>query len=672
MRYDDIGLFWEDRPTGRKAEKHNLPMPTVPETGWKPPTSFPNLSAAETISLDTETYDPNLKTKGPGWGRNDGHVIGVSIGARWSCGTIGQWYFPVRHEAETHDNMDPEQVFAWLSYVLSNPRQPKVGANIQYDIGWLRHEGVEVAGDLIDVQFAEALLAESAPVALEALGQKYLGEGKESPLLYEWLSDWFGGEPNGNQRKWLYKAPPRMVGPYAESDASLPLRLASIFYPLLLGEGLLNLFIMECKLIRLTVEMRWKGVHVDIPKAEQLSATLEQKESDILAEIERQVGFGVNVNASASLAQVFDHFQIPYGYTAPSKNYPEGQPSFTKDFLKLVDHPIADLIRELKKTFKLRGTFVESYILNANVNGMVYGQFHQLRGEGGGTRSGRYSSSDPNLQNIPSRDPILAPLIRGLFIPDEGHVAWRKYDYSQIEYRLLIHFAIGAAGDRIREYFWNNPDTDYHVYAQELVKAATGVHIERKPIKNINFGLIYGMGVDKLAKGLGMSLKDAKALMKSYFLGVPFAKPTMTACMEEAQRTGIITTVLNRKSRFDLWEPKKWGRSKSIPFPYERALKHYGSDIQRAATHKALNRRLQGSAADLMKVAMLKCWEDGIYDHIGVPRLTVHDENNHSDFGGVDDGYREMNHIFETAIPLNVPVKLDGEIGPDWGHVKAI
>ena len=114
-----------------------------------------------------------------GWGRNDGHVVGVSVGARWSCGTIHQWYFPVRHENETHDNMDPEQVFAWLRHALSNPKQPKIGANIQYDVGWLRHEGVEVAGDLIDVQFAEAILDESAPVALESLGQKYCGEGKE-------------------------------------------------------------------------------------------------------------------------------------------------------------------------------------------------------------------------------------------------------------------------------------------------------------------------------------------------------------------------------------------------------------------------------------------------------------------------------------------------------------
>jgi DNA polymerase I-like protein with 3'-5' exonuclease and polymerase domains len=302
---------------------------------------------------------------------------------------------------------------------------------------------------------------------------------------------------------------------------------------------------------------------------------------------------------------------------------------------------------------------------------MIYGQFHQLRGEGGGTRSGRYSSSTPNLQNIPSNDPELAPLIRGIFVPDFGHIAWRKYDYSQIEYRFLIHFAIGRAGEEIRAYFMANPDTDYHVYAQELVFEKTGIRIERKPIKKINFGLIYGMGVKVLAAELGMPVKQAKALMASYFDGVPFAKPTMEDAMQTAQDTGLMTTILNRKSRFDLWEPAKWGTG-AIALPYQQALNNYGGKIQRAQTHKALNRRLQGSAADLMKVAMLRCFEDGIFDETGVPRLTVHDELDFSDPGGKQKAFDEMQHVMETAIPLNVPVKADGDIGPDWGHVSPI
>lgn len=665
-RFDAIGMFWEDLPTSRKqGERAQRPIPEIPVSGWTPPTEFPNLSQAVVISLDTETYDPELLEHGPGWGRNKGHIVGVSIGALDRLGNIGAWYFPMRHETEKDNNLDPESVLLWLRDVLATKNIPKVGANLQYDIGWLRHEGVEVLGELVDVQFAEALLDEAAPVALENLGQKYLNEGKESNLLYEWLSEWFGGKPNGGQRKWIYKAPPSLVGPYAVSDADLPLRLAQVMYPLLEKENLLPLFSIECRLIRLMVDMRGQGVSVDVDKAEQLSDKLKLRSDNMHLKVKDLLGFDINVESSSDLAHTFDSLGLKYPRTE------KGNPSFKGDFLDTVKHPVADMIREIRKCDKLRGTFIVSYVLNSHVNGKVYGSFHQLRGEGGGTRSGRFSSSAPNLQNIPSRDDELAPLIRGLFIPDKGHVAWRKYDYSQIEYRMLIHYAIGQAGDNIRDYFNKNPDTDYHVYAQALVKDTVGVDISRKGIKQINFGLIYGMGIPTLAHALGMNKKDAKELIEAYFKGVPFAKPTMDAAMVEAQKLGVITTVLGRKSRFDLWEPADWNDRRPA-LTRDKAIQKYGSNIQRAYTHKALNRRLQGSAADLMKVAMLECYESGIFDVTGVPRLTVHDELDFSDTGGCDEAFVEMRRVMENALPLKVPVKADGEIGPNWGNVTAI
>ena len=666
-RFDSIGMFWEDLPSTRKnGEKVERPMPRIPdEATWMPPTDFPNLDGAVVMSLDTETYDPDLLTHGPGWARGVGHLIGVSIGALDALGNIGRWYFPMRHETEREYNMNPEAVLAWLRKTLATPRIPKVGANLPYDIGWLAEEGVQVSGELVDVQFAEALLDESAPVALEDLGQKYLGMGKESSMLYEWLSSWFGGAANGGQRKHLHRAPPRMVGPYAEADADIPLRLAQVMYPLLKQEGLLELFSMECRLIPLMIKMRFAGVSVDLNKAEKVRDDLILRTKDLHANLKYQLGFGINVDSPGDLKTAFDTLGIKYPLTA------KGNPSFTGDFLDSLTHPAAEMIKEIRKLDKLRGTFIESYILDSHINGKVYGQFHQLRSEGGGTRSGRFSSSNPNLQNIPSRDEELAPLIRGMFIPDEGHIAWRKYDYSQIEYRMLIHYAVGSAGEAIRNYFWEHPDTDYHVYAQKVVHDETGEDINRKAIKKINFGLIYGMGAATLGHGLGMSTKEAKALMEVYFKGVPFAKPTMEAAMEEAQKLGVITTVLGRKSRFDLWEPSSWDDYRPA-VTREKALIQYGGNIQRAYTHKALNRRLQGSAADLMKMAMLKCYEDGVFDLIGVPRLTVHDELDFSDFGGVAEGYKEMQRIMETALQLKVPVKADGEIGPNWGDVAEI
>jgi DNA polymerase-1 len=666
MRADSIGLFWEDKPSTGKRSAIERPMPAIPETGWKTPTDFPDLSRERVIAIDVETWDPELLEHGPGWARGVGHMVGVSIGVE----SGHRWYFPMRHETEPEDNMDPAQVIRWLKDTLEDPRQAKVGANLAYDVGWLQHEGVNVKGALVDVQFAEALLDERAKVALDILGVKYLNTGKTSELMYEWLADWFGGNPTEKQRKHIYRTPPRLCGPYAESDVDLPLRLAPILYQKMGEEGLLEVFEMECGLIYLLNAMRYAGVSVDIEKAEKLADSLSAQALVAQDKLNKTIGWEIDIGKKDQLEKAFNQLNIPYTRTKPTASYPEGQPSFTKAFLEGLVHPIGDIIREIRKCEKLKGTFVESYILNSHVNGKVYGQFHNMRGDEGGTRSGRFSSSTPNLQNLPSRDDIWAPMVRGIFIPDYGHEAWRKYDYSQIEYRCLIHDAVGMEGEKVRAMFNADPTIDYHDFIQALIKRETGIFIERKPIKNINFGLIYGMGVPALAAAIGLSLKDGKALVKEYHRGVPFASATMDYYTEIAKNTGVIETIMGRKSRFDLWEPTQWN-SDSIALPLQQAITSYGQ-IRRAYTHKALNRRLQGSAADMMKLAMYRCWKDGIFDVTGVPRLTVHDELDFSDPGGKDEAFREMQHIMETALPLKIPIKADGEIGPDWGHVEAI
>lgn len=668
MRPDAVGFFWEDRPAARRGEARLRPMPPIPETGWLPPTEFPNLSRARVISLDVETWDPDLETHGPGWARGRGHIVGVAIGADGG----GRWYWPIRHEVLAALNTPVEGLLAWLRDTLADPRQPKVGANLTYDLGWLRQEGVRVEGELVDVQFAEALLNESAEVALETLGQKYLGIGKETNLLYQWCSDYYGGSAF-DQRKNIYRAPPNLVGPYAEGDVDLPLRVIEAQYPLLEQEGLVDLFRMECALIPLLLEMRFVGVTIDVHRAEMLRDDILAKEVELHARLKAMVGFDVNTNAAESMARAFRAVGIPYPMT--TGKHP--RPSFRKEFLATVEHPLGELLRSLRTYTKMRGTFVESYLLEGHVNGKLYGQFHPLRGDANGTRSGRFASSDPNLQNLPIRDPIWGPKIRAAFIPDVGHDGWRKYDYSQIEYRFLVHYAEGPGADEARARYRQDPNTDYHEMTLDLVAPAAGWDIttkekrtaKRRPIKNINFGLIYGMGVDKLAASLGLTLKEARALFKAYHEGVPFAKALMDTCSNEARETGVITTILGRKSRFDLWEPEGWGHEEGGALPFELALMRW-TTLRRAYTHKALNRRLQGSAADLMKVALLRCWQSGIYAEIGVPRLLVHDETDHSDPGGKNEAFDEMQHILETAIPLRVPVRADFEIGPDWGHLS--
>lgn len=663
MRFDSIGMFWQDLPTSRKRGEIVRPMPPIPETGWKAPTDFPNLSAAVVKSLDTETYDPELDQSGPGWARGKGHLVGFSIGAKDALGNTGQWYVPLRHSVCPEQNVpNPEAWLRWLADQVKD-ETPKIGANFIYDLGWLAQEGIQVNGPLFDVQHAEALLDERARVALDILAQKYLGENKEGSLLYQWCADFYGGNATDRQRKNIWRAPPSLVGPYGEADAALPLKIIEKQWPLLDKEGLLPLFHMECELMPLLIAMRFAGVAVDVGYTEQLYDDLGKEVDQLNENLKNAVGFHVNVNSGDDLARAFDAHGIPYRRTAT------GKPSFTADFLEEVDHPVGQLVVDIRQREKLRGTFLKSYILDNHVDGMVYGTFNQLRGEKGGTRSGRFSSDSPNLQNIPIRSE-LGKKIRKAFVSRLGQ--WRKYDYSQIEYRFLAHYAVDkgdGSAERLRRSYVDNPDIDYHQYVHDLILEQTGVDLIRGHTKNMNFGLIYGMGEPKLIRSLGITTAKGKELFAAYHNGAPYAKATMEACMAEAQTYGVITTILGRKSRFDLWEPAAWD-VKGVALPYQMALNKYGR-VKRAYSHKALNRRLQGSAADLMKAAMHRCWMDGIFAETGVPRLTVHDELDFDDPGGKDAAFDEMQRVMETAIPnLRIPVRADYEAGPNWGDVK--
>lgn len=663
MRDDALGLFWNDVPQRGARNTIARVQPPIPDTGWQAPRDFPDLRGAHAIALDTETYDPDLLDFGPGWARGKGHIVGISLAVEDAA-----WYFPIRHEVEPETNMDPANVLAYLRDTLGDQRQAKVGANLIYDLGWLAHEGVEVKGALMDVQHAEALLNERGEVNVDRLGEKYLGQGKETNYLYQWLAEYYGGDANGKQRANLYRAPPRLVGPYAERDAVIPLRVARAQYPLLARENLLPVLEMENGLIRLLLAMRMAGVQVDINRAEQLRERLLGLQQTAQTELDHLAGQRVEVNAGASVAKAFDAL----GYSYPKTD--KGKPSFRKDWLASQKNPVADLVNEVRKLDKLRSTFVESYILNSHVDGKVYGQFHLLRSDGGGTRSGRFSSSTPNLQNIPSRDEELAPLVRGMFIPDYGHKQWRRYDYSQIEYRMLVHFAEGPGAEEARQKFRNDPKTDYHDFVIDMIHGMTGYKLDRKPAKNINFGLIYGMGIPKLLRTLGLSKAEGDKLFAAYHKAIPYAKAMMEECSKVAQETGVMTTLLGRRSRFDLWEPsgRRDPNAEPLPgLPYEQAIRQY-ANIRRAMTHKATNRKLQGSAADMMKFAMWRCWEDGVFDYTGVPRLTVHDELDFSDRGGpgMEEAFAHVQHVLENALPLRIPVRADAEVGPDWGSVK--
>lgn len=674
------GLFYKDSPKIRAELKKDPatwgPHPPITNTGWRTP-DFPNLSAARVLGVDTETYDPELKTAGPGWARGSGHIVGVSIAVQ--DGT--SWYFPMRHglpvdggpcllgSEHTRMNMNPDTVLRWLNEQLGT-NIPKVGANLIYDVGWLRHEGVGIKGPFYDIQYAEALLNSETPdVSLESLAQKYLGQGKVTEELYEWLAAWNGKKADSEQRKYMYITPPTLAGPYAESDASLPIKILNKQWPLLEKRGVLDLFKMECDLTEVLVAMRQKGAPVNLDKAEKLHHTLGLRIDEMTKQLNDMVGFEVNTKSPSSMTKAFNVLGLDLSYKL-EKFSKEKKLSFDKSRLKQVNHPFTDLVLAIRGSQKTRDVFIGSYILEKNVNGRIHCLFHPLKSDEGGTRSGRLASSLPNLQNIPVRTEE-GKLIREIFDGTIAGLRWRSFDYSSIEYRLLAHFATGPKADEIREIYRNDPRADYHQIVNEMIKRVTGLDIGRGNSKTINFGIIYGQQLPALSAALKLEKAAAAELLATYHRAAPYASATMDACAAEANNYGMVRTILNRASDFNSWAKKGYDEERLV-LSYEDAVTKWGSlNIERSSLHKALNRKLQGSAADVMKKAMVDAYKAGLFEEsaCGMPVLTVHDELDFEDKNDLDNpAWAELVSLLENGMAglLKVPLIVDGNYGNTW------
>jgi DNA polymerase I-like protein with 3'-5' exonuclease and polymerase domains len=594
-----------------------------------------------------ETSDPNLLKSGPGGVRHDGKLVGISVAT--DTGYCG--YFPIAHEGG--DNLDSQRVLQWARDTLGGS-QPKVGANLLYDLEWLRASGVQVNGPLRDIQIAEPLMDEEKEggFSLNNLSKFYLNKEKDEKLLVE-AAKAFGVSPKGG----LWKLPARYVGPYAEADASLPLAIWKLQEVKLKEKGLWDIFILESRLQYVTLDMRFKGVRIDMDRADELNEKCLTEEASLLNQLRVDAGSIIEPWSPDSLSKAFQSMGIWHPKTA------RGNPSFTADWLNGHTHPFAKKIAEWRKVNKMRRDFVEGVCLNQSYNGRIHAQFHAMRKDADGTRSGRFSSSTPNLQQIPARDPHWGPLIRSLFLPDEGK-QWACLDYSQQEPRILMHYAHlrklkGAQG--AVDMFNNDPETDFH----QMVAEMAGV--SRKEAKTINLGMMYSMGVFRLAQQLEIEQSDAKALSEQYHQRVPFVRQLSHECIKSAAARGYIKTLLGRQRHFDLFEPadsRNTWPNRETPLNKEAALEVWeGRPLRRSFTHKALNALIQGSAADMTKKAMLDLYDEGIVAH-----LSVHDELDFSvDSRKEANTYRD---IMENAIKLNVPSKVDVEIGPDWGNIK--
>ena len=322
-------MFFDLSSSPRRLDTLLRELPPTPETGWLPPAQWPDLTGAAIIGYDCETKETDFD-HGPGWGRGEGHIIGVSLSAVWSNNMRGKWYFPVRHEVDRGMNLDTQIFFRYLKEQLETPI-PKVGANLIYDYGWLTSENICPQGKQYDVQFAEALLDDEARTALDNLGHKYIKRGKFKDECKEWIKRAYPRSNEVNWRSFLWRTSPRLVGPYAEDDADLPIDILWAQWPLLAEQNLLDLFEMECKQLPLLVKMRQPGIPVHIARAEEIRAKLCVEIGELYTALSHKAGTKIeNVMAASQLVKVFDAANIAYPRTA------KGAPSFQKEWLKLL------------------------------------------------------------------------------------------------------------------------------------------------------------------------------------------------------------------------------------------------------------------------------------------------------------------------------------------------
>ena len=643
----------------------------IPTTEWVAPTEFPDLRKANEIAIDLETRDPDLKKQGSGAITGNGEVVGIAV-------AVDGWkgYYPIAHGEGP--NMDRKKVLNWFKDVCASPAT-KLFHNAMYDVCWIRNLGIKINGLILDTMIAASLIDENRfQYSLNSLSWVYLKQGKNEALLNKAAKE-RGLDPKAD----MWKLPAQEVGSYAEKDAELTLKLWQHLKKIIVEDDLQDIFNLETDLFPCLVDMRHLGVRVDIEKANQLKTALAIKEENLIQQIKIDTGVDTQIWAARSIEKVFQKLNLPYDRTEKTDS-----PSFTKNFISKHNNPVVLMIAEARKINKVRTTFIDT-ILTHEHKGRIHADINQIRSDDGGTVTGRFSYSNPNLQQIPARDPETGPLIRSLFIPEEG-CKWGTFDYSQQEPRLVAHYALRfglPSAQVIADSYLEDPTTDFHQIVADMAL------IDRKEAKTINLGLFYGMGKAKLQNELNVTKEKSDELFLTYHNKVPFVKQLMNKIMNASQAKGQIKTLLGRRCRFPKYEPvlrgSDWGtfvpaedhermeelkamgpflkdnEDKIITDKDGNKRKNYwhNNPTRRAFTYKALNKLIQGSAADMTKKAMVNLYKEGILGHI-----QIHDE---LDFSIESEAQAvKIKEIMEHAVNLKVPNKVDYESGPNWGEIK--
>src|SRR5215831_15991969 len=636
---------------------------------WHPPAELPDLRRAGAIALDTETKDDRLRADmGSGWPfPSGGHLCGVNVAFRAEGGVQGL-YFPIRHPDT--ENFAPEQVYQWVrDHVTAGVHF--VTQNGLYDFGWLRAEAnIKMpSGDHLDEISALATMVDENryQYGLDALCAWRKLPGKDETLLREGIAAL--GLITNKRRKvvpqeYLWQLPARFVGPYAEADAVSTLLLQEDLDPILDREGTRAAYRLECNILPMVLEMHLRGIRVDLEAAEHARELLLRKRDAALAKLSEKLGCAVSmheIHGKKWLIETFDRHNIKYQLTE------KGNPSFTAGKTGwMIGHPhwLPQLIATANKYDKAVADFVQKLIDYA-VNGRIHAEINPHRSEDNGAKSFRFSYSDPPLQQMPSRDEELAPLIRGLFLPEQGEV-WATPDASQQELRLVVHYAnqhmLNKAAEAVARYR-DDPNTDLHAFA------ATITGLDRSAAKAVNFAKIYGAGVKRFALMIGKPLAEAQQIYERYDRELPFLRQLSKIYSNRAHANGYIALYDGARRHFNRFAPGgKWTKGAG-PCELEEAQQRLNDPdhpwykrgpLYRADTHTALNALIQGSAARHTKLWMLACWREGL-----LPLLQMHDCLECS--VSSREQAERVAQLGAEAVQLDVPMRVDLKFGPSWG-----
>lgn len=630
-----------------------------PASAWRAPVEWPRWAGARRVCIDVETRDPELQRLGPGV-RRGGKIVGVALAL--DSGFRGYW--PIAHEGG--GNLEAGHVLDYFRHEAAVYEGEVVGAELAYDLDYLAEVGVAFkrAAWFSDVLIAEALLDENQwYYNLDATAKRRIGTGKELELLTRAAADW----GLRDARAELWRLPAALVGPYAEGDVDRPLRVLAEQEKLIARDGLEEVWDLERRLTPLLVRMRRRGVRIDVARLEETIRRFEAERDAAVAEARRLAGRRVEIWAPETFAAALaaDGVYLP---RTPKTN----KPSVGKATLEEAAprSPLAAAVWRARKLDKGAGTFLKGQIRDHLVGDRLHPTFNQTRGDAEGTISGRLSGAHPNTQFFPKRDGELAPLIRALFLPEEGET-WEGQDYSQIEYRLLTAYASGRGAEAAREAYRTDPKTDFHALTVSLARRDPQHKPTRTRFKNVNFCKVYGGGTDKVAITMGVSREEAERFVAEYDRALPFVKHTFNKFMDVVEtrgraapdHVGWLKTLLGRRRHWpDAWVSREDWRAPAYPFA--RAVEEYGAVRLRDA-RTALNALLQGGAADLMKKWMVESDAAGLFAEIGPPLLTVHDELGLSAPPGSPIP-AEIARIGETCMSVGVPLLVERASGPNW------